>query len=77
MAIGASEEGGPGAAVGESVGRLLLLFGVFTALILAVYRGALQGEFVSDDVGYFQSNPFTRELSVENFISIIDPWARG
>jgi hypothetical protein len=51
----------------------LLAFLGFTALVLLVYRPALQGPFISDDVGYIGANPYTASLSLENVVTILDP----
>jgi len=46
---------------------------VFLVVALFVYRGALDGPFVSDDVPYLTLNPHVQELSRENLIAILDP----
>jgi hypothetical protein len=46
---------------------------VFLALALVVYRGALDGPFVSDDVPYLTMNPHVQGLSRENLVAILDP----
>lgn len=51
----------------------VLLFLGFALIDLVVLRGALHGPFVSDDQGYIVSNPYIRELSMENLAAIFDP----
>ena len=43
----------------------LLAFLGFSLLALAIYRGALAGPFISDDLGYIVTHPYTEELSAE------------
>jgi hypothetical protein len=38
-----------------------------------VYRPALHGPFLSDDAHYVETNVFIHTLSVENFLTILDP----
>ena len=52
----------------------LLSFLGFAVLALAIYRGALTGPFVSDDLGYIVTHPYTEELSAENLGAIFDPF---
>ena len=59
--------GGPGA-------RSLLLFAAFATASLFVYRTALHGPFLSDDLGYIVSNPYTSSLSWGNLRAIADPF---
>ena len=42
-------------------------------MALAVYRPALHGSFVSDDIGYVLGNPWIHELSAANLVAILDP----
>jgi hypothetical protein len=51
----------------------LLLLVAFAVLDLAIYHSALQGPFISDDIGYIQSSPYTRDLSVESGLALFDP----
>jgi hypothetical protein len=46
---------------------------VFLVVSLIVYREALDGPFVSDDVPYLTMNPHVQGLSRENIIAILDP----
>ncbi len=43
------------------------------AVALAVFAPALQGNFVSDDIGYVVGNPWIHTLSAENVRAILDP----
>jgi hypothetical protein len=52
----------------------LLLFAVFAAVSLVVYRSALHGPFLSDDFGYIVSNPYTSGLGWANLRAILDPF---
>ncbi|MDH5566535.1 MAG: hypothetical protein OEY15_07710 [Myxococcales bacterium] len=52
----------------------LLLFAGFLLLGIALYRAALWGPFVSDDVAYLVANPYTSELSLANVLAMLDPW---
>jgi hypothetical protein len=45
----------------------------FAVLGLVVFAPALQGQFVSDDLGYIVTNPYVHELSSENLIALLDP----
>jgi len=47
---------------------------VFAVVALLVYRDALDGPFVSDDIPYLTMNPHVQGLSRENVIAILDPW---
>lgn len=53
--------------------RFPLLFLAFALVSLFVYRAAISGPFVSDDVPYISANPFVQELSAENIAAILDP----
>ena len=55
-----------------SIGSYLLLFVGFALLSFAIYRPALHGEFVSDDMEVLVNNPFVSALTVENLVAIID-----
>ena len=55
------------------IGVWLLLLVAFVALDLAIYRGALSGPFISDDIGYIVSSPYTRDLDVESAAALFDP----
>jgi len=52
----------------------LVAFLGFAVLALAIYRGALAGPFISDDLGYIVTHPYTAELSAENLRAIFDPF---
>ena len=52
----------------------LVAFLGFALLALAIYRGALAGPFISDDLGYIVTHPYTEELSAENLRAIFDPF---
>ncbi len=68
-------EPGRTAATGRrATAGLLLVFCGFAVLTLAVYRGALHGELVSDDFGYLDSHPYTADLSTSNVLAILDPF---
>jgi hypothetical protein len=54
--------------------ELLLLWPLFAALALVVYWPSLQGEFLSDDLGYIVTNPYVHELTLENLRAILDPF---
>ena len=49
------------------------LFLVFAGVSLFVYRGAIGGPFLSDDVPYIAANPYVQGLSAENLAAILDP----
>jgi protein O-mannosyl-transferase len=51
----------------------LLAFGALFALGLALYWRALSAPFVSDDIGYLVSHPYTAPLSWANLRAILDP----
>ncbi len=51
----------------------LLLFLAFLAIDLAVYREALHGPFLSDDIGYIVTSPYTRDLTLESLVALFDP----
>jgi len=53
----------------------LLLFAAVTGGCLVVLREALDGPFISDDVGYIVANRYLRELSLENVVAFFDPWS--
>lgn len=52
----------------------LIAFLVFAGVSLALYRGALDGPFISDDHGYIVTHPYTRTLDVESVREIFDPF---
>lgn len=54
--------------------RVTLLFVGFAALGFALFRPALVGPPVSDDLVYIVYNPYIAELSAENLREILDPW---
>ena len=58
----------------EPAVRPLLLFAVFVAVSLLVYRAALHGPFLSDDFGYIVSNPYTSGFGWANLRTILDPF---
>jgi hypothetical protein len=65
--------GAPESAANDwSIGSALLLFAGFAILSLAVYRPALNGEFLSDDMEVIVKNPFVGALTLENFAAIVD-----
>jgi len=51
----------------------VLLFLAFFALAYVTLQNGLHGPFVSDDGGYIVSNPYLRELSMENLVAFFDP----
>ncbi len=51
----------------------LALLGAFAVASLLVYRPALDGPFLSDDVPYITMNPYVQALSGENLVAILDP----
>jgi hypothetical protein len=46
----------------------------FAATALVVYRPALDGAFVSDDIGYVAGNPWIHELGGDRLRAILDPF---
>ena len=50
-----------------------VLFLAFALVSLFVYRGAIGGPFLSDDVPYIAANPYVQGLSGENIAAILDP----
>ena len=65
-----SGEGDPAA----SPSRWIALGAVFVVLALVIYRPALRGSFVSDDIGYVSGNPWVHALEWDNVRAILDPW---
>ena len=51
-----------------------LLFVGFLLLCLVLYWPALAGPFVSDDIAYLVTHPYTGALSPESLRAIFDPW---
>jgi len=51
----------------------LLLAMMFLGAALIVYEPAMNGAFLSDDGHYLQRNVYIHELSVENFVAILEP----
>ena len=41
---------------------------------LALFREALSGPFLSDDIGIVATNPYIRDLSWSSICAILDPW---
>ena len=53
---------------------LLVLLGVaFLGAGISLYRPALRGPFVSDDLHYVSQNAHVQELSLENLAVLFDP----
>jgi hypothetical protein len=51
----------------------VLLFAAFAGITLSVYQPALNGPFISDDIGYFSANPYTAALGFDSLIAFFDP----
>jgi hypothetical protein len=51
----------------------LLLAMAFLGAALIVYEPAMNGMFLSDDGHYIQRNVYIHELSLENFVAILEP----
>ncbi len=65
---------GPAAPRGAPAAWPLLAFLALGLLCLSVYRGALEGAFVSDDFGYIVSHPYTERLDAETVRAVFDPF---
>jgi hypothetical protein len=52
----------------------LPVFAGFALLCLAIYRDACEGPFVSDDLGYLVTHPYTDELSLAKLGAVFDPF---
>jgi hypothetical protein len=63
-----------GAAPSLPTGWPFLVFAGFALLDHWIYRGALRGGFVSDDIGYIVTSPYTSELSARALAAIFDPF---
>ncbi len=50
------------------------LYAAFGAIAWLVYRPALEGPFISDDIGYLVANPYTAGLALDNLRAMLDPW---
>lgn len=83
--MGTSDDPGRSAAGGSGAGTStparhwppawpLLLFAAFAVVDLSLYRAALQGPFLSDDIGYIVTSPYTRDLTVESVLALFDPF---
>jgi len=64
--------GGAGAGLAGAA-TWLWLAALFVGLALVVYRPALQGPFLSDDLHYVANNAYVHELTLENVAVILDP----
>jgi hypothetical protein len=71
-ARGAQTDASGRAAKFESLGAYLVLFAAFSMLCFGLYRPALDGDFVSDDLDVLINNPFLSSLSFENIAAIFD-----
>jgi hypothetical protein len=69
---GASADAPDSTANDWTIGSHLLLFAGLSVLCFALYRPALGGEFVSDDIDVLVKNPFVNALTVENLAAIFD-----
>jgi len=49
-------------------------FAGFALVALSLYRDALSGPFLSDDIAYLVTHPYTAPLSLRNLWEILDPW---
>jgi hypothetical protein len=82
MAQGESEPSGAARAAASSALNAspwpthgpLLLFAGFALLGFGLYGAALSGPFISDDIGYLVTHPYTASLSFENLVAIFDPF---
>jgi len=78
MARGRSQatDAAPSGAPGPSrwpAGWPAALFAAFAGLSVLVYAQALRGPFVSDDIGYLVTHPYTAQLDAESLWAILDP----
>ena len=56
-----------------SPGTLLLIFAGFAVLCLGLYRDALSGSFVSDDISFIPQNPFVTSAGID-LTGVFDPF---
>jgi tetratricopeptide (TPR) repeat protein len=73
-ALGGGAQGGARAPAAWPALWPLLAFAAFALLGLSIYRGALDGPFVSDDFGYVVSHPYTAQLDAASVRAIFDPF---
>jgi tetratricopeptide (TPR) repeat protein len=52
----------------------LAALAVFGLVATSLYRDALSGPFLSDDIAYLVTHPYTAPLSLRNVWEILDPW---
>ena len=71
MARGADERSDP---QGLSLGEAALLFAGYVGVLLVVYQPALGGPFISDDIHYVATNVYVHDLSLENVLTILQPY---
>jgi hypothetical protein len=68
----------PGSAPEDfGLGVYALLAALFVGVCLFVYAPALDGPFVSDDNHYIKHNSYVHELSLENVLTILDPFGQA
>lgn len=59
---------------GFGAAEAALLACAFLGVVLIVYRPALGGPFLSDDIHYVAANPYVHALSLENVRAILSPF---
>jgi hypothetical protein len=70
----ASEAAPPRADAGWPAWWPAAAFASFAVVAVSLYRDALQGPFLSDDIAYLVTHPYTAPLSWQNVWEILDPW---
>jgi len=64
----------PTGAPGLGAGLVAFLCLAFLGAAWVVYQPAFSGPFLSDDIHYVANNEYLHEISIENFLTILDPF---
>jgi len=51
-----------------------VLWFAFAGVLFEIYRPALHGDFVSDDIGYVPTNPWIQRMHSADVLAILNPW---
>ncbi len=59
---------------GPRLDVILMAWMIAAGVSFEIYRPALRGEFLSDDIGYLTNNPWIQRMAMDDVVAILDPW---